>query len=212
MSNDSGKRPYELKRRAEAMEQTRRRIAEATLDLHATVGPARATISAIAEYAGVERTTVYRHFPDDLSLFRACVNHGLQIHPGPDPSAWAGTADPEERVRQGLGELYAYYGRTERLWFNVTRDLPGLPGLRQANAEAGVFEYFASITATLLQPWRARGRRRRLLRAALAHAVDFQTWHSLTRRQGLDDGEAIEVALAAARCLAGRSGNSRGGR
>lgn len=203
MSSESSKRSYVLRRRAEAMEETRRRIARATLDLHATVGPARATITAIAERAGVERATVYRHFPDDLSLFRACVSHGLDLYPGPDPSTWANIGDPEEQVRRGLGELYAFYGRHESLWFNVTRDLPQLPDLARANAEEGVFDYFASVVESLLKPWRPRGRRRRLLRAAIGHAVEFQTWHSLVRRQALDDADAIEVVVASLRCLAG---------
>lgn len=183
------------------MEQTRRRIAAAALDLHATVGPARTTVSAIAERAGVERSTVYRHFPDELSLFRACVTHGLQIHPGPDPSPWAGIADPEERLRTGLRELYGYYGRNESLWANVTRDLPLLPALQRANAEAGVFEWFAAIRGTLLDPWPVRGRRRELLRAAIGHATDFSTWYSLAKTQSLRDEDAVEVIVAMVRCL-----------
>jgi AcrR family transcriptional regulator len=183
------------------MERTRRRIAAAALDLHATVGPARTTVSAIAERAGVERATVYRHFPDELSLFRACVAHGLETRPGPDPGAWSAIADPEERLRRGLRELYGYYRRNESLWANVTRDLPLLPALQRANADAGVFEWFAAIRRTLLRPWPVRGRRRELLRAAIGHATDFSTWYSLAVRQGLRDEDAVEAVLAMVRCL-----------
>lgn len=195
------KRRYTLRRRAEAMEETRRRIALATLDLHATVGPARTTVSAIAERAGVERATVYRHFPDDLSLFRACVGHGLRLYPGPDPARWAAIEDPEERLRIGLGELYDFYRRNETLWFNVTRDLPDLPALWRANQELGVFDYFAALRDALFRGRRVRGRRARLVRAALGHAVDFRTWYSLVRGQGLDHQSAIEAMAAMIRCL-----------
>jgi AcrR family transcriptional regulator len=183
------------------MEQTRRRIAAAALELHASVGPARTTVSAVADRAGVERATVYRHFPDELSLFRACVTHGLEIRPGPDPSGWAGIANPQERLHTGLRELYGYYRRNEGLWANVTRDLPLLPALQQANAEAGVFEWFATIRETLLRPWPLRGRRRGLLRAAIGHAVEFSSWDSLARRQGLPDEDAVEAMVAMVRCL-----------
>lgn len=183
------------------MEQTRRRIAAAALDLHATVGPSRATVSAVADRAGVERATVYRHFPNELSLFRACVTHGLETRPGPDPSGWAAIRDPEERLRTGLTELYGYYRRNESLWANVTRDLPLLPALQQANAEAGVFDWFAMIRETLLGPWPVRGRRREFARAALGHATEFSSWYSLTMRQGLRDEDAVEAMVAMVRCL-----------
>jgi AcrR family transcriptional regulator len=192
------------------MAETRRRIALATLDLHATVGPARTTVSAIAERAGVERATVYRHFPDELSLFRACVGHGLQLYPGPDPSLWAAIEDPEERLRTGLGELYRFYRRNESLWFNVHRDLPDLPAMWRANQELGVFDYFAALRDALFRGRNVRGRRAELVRAALGHAIDFRTWHSLVRVHGLDDEGAIDAMAAMIRCLA-PSGRVRSG-
>ncbi len=82
-------RKYELKERARRQAQTRQRIVEAAVDLHTTVGPARTTISAIAERAGVERHTVYAHFPDDRALFRACSEHWTARHPLPDLEALA---------------------------------------------------------------------------------------------------------------------------
>src|SRR3954454_19384323 len=91
-------RKYELKERARRQDETRRRITEATVELHRTVGAARTTISAIAEKAGVERLTVYRHFPDEGSLFDACSAHWIEANPLPDPAAWAAIADPDERL------------------------------------------------------------------------------------------------------------------
>lgn len=198
------KRRYELKKRAEAMEENRRRIAKAMFELHGIVGPARTTISAVAERAGVERATVYRHFPDLLSLFRACVGHGWTTYPGPDPASWLAVTDPAERLRGGLTDLYAYFRKLEGVWSNVLRDMPELPALYQANLEAGVFDYFASVNDVLAKGWRARGRRRNLVQAVVAHATEFHTWQSLTRL-GLSDAEAVDVMVKMVRCVASSS-------
>ena len=96
------KRPYRMKRRAELEEQTRRRITESTVALHEELGPARTSISAVAERAGVRRSTVYRHFPDDETLFAACSSHWRAANPPPDPSAWAAIEDPGERTETAL--------------------------------------------------------------------------------------------------------------
>src|SRR5215831_10893429 len=98
------KRPYRMKRRAELEEQTRTRITESAVALHEELGPARTSISAIAERAGVRRSTVYRHFPDDDSLFAACSSHWRAANPPPDLGAWAAIADPAERTRTALAE------------------------------------------------------------------------------------------------------------
>src|SRR6266851_6093020 len=103
-------RKYELKQRAQSQAETRQRIVEATVELHDSLGPARTTISAIAERAGVQRLTVYRHFPDDRSLFRACSGHWAARNPKPDPSSWAAVDDPEARLRLALAEIYAFFG------------------------------------------------------------------------------------------------------
>lgn len=199
-------RPYRLRQRAEAMEDTRRRIAKATFELHGLIGPAKTTIAGIAERAGVERATVYRHFPDDLALFRGCVGHGVSAHPFPDPAAWRSIDDPEERLRAGLTDLYAYYRETEFIWPNVLRDMPSMPTFQQANAEAGVFAYFDEVRSVLFEGWRITGRNRpsraAVVRAAVGHATEFQTWQSLVRGQRLDDRQAVEAMTAMVRCLA----------
>src|SRR5262245_50513563 len=99
-------RKYDLKRRAEQQMETRRRIVEATIELHTTVGPARTSIQAIAERAGVERPTVYRHFPTTEALYTACSTQHWEEHPSPDPTPWSSIANPAERMQKGLGELY----------------------------------------------------------------------------------------------------------
>src|SRR4028118_2284302 len=113
---------YNLKKRAERQEETRLRIARATLELHETVGPALTTRSAIAERAGVTRPTVYSHFPDDLSLGKACSSLDLSENPLPDPGPWQEISDPEERLRSALTDLYSYFRRRGQLWANVLRD------------------------------------------------------------------------------------------
>src|SRR4051794_30065455 len=115
-------RKYELRKRAERQEETRRRIVEAAVDLHGTIGPARTTVSAIAERAGVQRHTYYRHFPDDRTLGLACSGLYAERNPMPDPEPWRGIPDPEKRLRRGLEELYAYFERNEPMLSNVTRD------------------------------------------------------------------------------------------
>ena len=190
---------YELKRRAERMEETRRRIAKATAELHGILGPARTTISAIAERAGVDRVTVYRHFPDDLSLYRACLHHLKAEHPWPDPDPWRAIRDPRERMRVALREVHAYYQALEPVWEKGLPDLPRLPALQEADAP--MFEHWATFPEVLDRGWSARGGRRARLRAFLGHALDFTTWQSLVRTQGLDDEAAVDLLVDLAGCL-----------
>lgn len=199
------KRPYRLKERAEAQERTRRRITEATVELHGSIGPARTTISAVADRAGVQRTTVYRHFPDEESLFVACSAHWLAANPPPDLEGWAAIAEPEERLRTALEQLYGYYRRTEPMVANLVRDEGAVPAMSRQMARRR--EYLAAAHELLVRGRGLRGRRRRLVRGAAGHAMDFSTWRSLTRGQGLDDGEAVELmtALVARADKAGRT-------
>jgi AcrR family transcriptional regulator len=123
MSRESTtKRKYELKQRAEEMAKTHRRITEAAIDLHGSLGPARTTLSAVAKHAGVERRTLYRHFPSEADLFAACSAHYFTANPWPDLGSWRAIQDPHRRLEQALDELYAYYERTEPMFSNVLRD------------------------------------------------------------------------------------------
>src|SRR6185437_13821280 len=128
------KRPYRMKRRAELEAQTRLRITQSAVALHGTLGPARTSISAIAEHAGVRRSTVYRHFPDEAALFAACSSHWLAANPPPDLSRWQAVEDPDERLLTALEELYAHYRRTERMRENVLRDEDSVPSVRKSLA------------------------------------------------------------------------------
>lgn len=194
-------RPYRLRRRAERMAETRRRIAHAAVELHASVGPRATTIAAIARGAGVERRTVYQHFPDEPALFRACVSHGIALWPLPEPSRWRSVRDRQRRLRLALDEVYAYYERTEPMWTNVTRDFPLLPALVEANA--AVFARWAQMRRVLVAGRGLRGRRRHLVEALVGHFLAFQTWRSLARDEGLARPEVIEIAAKAIRVVSG---------
>jgi AcrR family transcriptional regulator len=185
------KRSYQKKRRAELEADTRRRITETAVELHGTVGPARTSISAIAERAGVRRSTVYRHFPDEAALFDACSSHWAAANPVPDMTPWASIEDPDERLRTALDELYAYYGRTERMMDNLHRDEHSVPLI--AEHFKSFHGYVAAAGDLMMRGRSARGRRRTEIRAAVGHALAYTTWRSLVREQGLDDSGAISL-------------------
>jgi AcrR family transcriptional regulator len=181
-------RKYELKERARRQAQTRQRIVEAAVGLHTSVGPARTTISAIAQGAGVERHTVYAHFPDDRALYRACSEHWGAAHPLPDLETLAAIEDPELRLRRSLGELYAWYESVEADLALFARDA-FVPANAEVLAEtAGRFTAFANDVS---RGWP----RRKSVRAAIGHALDFETWRSLVRRQGLSRTQAVDAML-----------------
>jgi AcrR family transcriptional regulator len=204
---------YELKKRAERQEGTRLRIARATLELHEIVGPALTTRSAIAERAGVTRPTVYSHFPDELSLGKACSSLELSDNPLPDPEPWQEIADPEERMRAALGELYAYFRRRERLWANILRDqeMPLTnddPEALEADAEImePIFVHWERMKQTLAAGWGESEEPPGLLLSAIGLALDFQAWRAMVRTQDLSDEQAIELMVGMVRCAAGVAG------
>jgi AcrR family transcriptional regulator len=187
------KRKYELKKRAEQMGETRLRITEAAIELHGTVGPSRTTLSAVAERAGVERRTLYRHFPNEAALFEACSTHYFAANPWPDLDSWRAIRDPHERLEEALDELYAYYERTEPMFNNVLRDAEVVDFARDAMTP--LHAYLDEAAEILTVGRRARGRRRQLLRAAIRHALAFSTWHSLSAK-GVERADAVKLSSA----------------
>jgi AcrR family transcriptional regulator len=188
------KRPYRKTRRAELEDQTRRRITESAVALHEGLGPARTSISAVAERAGVRRSTVYRHFPDDEALFAACSSHWRAANPPPDPRAWAAIEDPGERTETALRELYEFYARTEAMYTSLLRDEPLVPIVHRLLGD--FYGYLRAIQDILMAGRGLRGRAARRTRAAIGHALAFPTWRSLTREQGLDDSDAVALMCA----------------
>jgi AcrR family transcriptional regulator len=184
------KRIYRMKRRAELEAETRLRITESAVALHGTLGPAQTSISAIAEHAGVRRSTVYRHFPDEAALFAACSAHWRIENPRPELDAWA-EVEPGDRLRGALEELYPYYRRTQRMLANLLRDEASMPTVRQMFAAYHV--YLDAAAVVLMRGRKLRGHTAKRVRAAIGHALAFSTWQSLTREQGLDDAQAAEL-------------------
>lgn len=185
------KRKYEKKQRAEAEAQTRLRITESAVELHGTIGPAQTTMSAVAEHAGVRRSTLYRHFPDEAALFGACSAHWAEANPPPDISRWAEVDDPGERFDLALAELYAFYRRTEGMLDKLLRDAPTVPVVDDL---MGAFRFFVDEAAKVLMRGRGlRGNGARRTRAAIGHALAFRTWQDLTEAQGLDDDRAADL-------------------
>ena len=205
-----GKRKYELKKRAAQVGETRQRITEATVELHRTVGPAATQISEIARRAGVQRVTVYAHFPDESALFAACSAHWRALHPAPDPGAWLACPDPGERLRLGLRELYAWYRETEPMTANILRDVQLVPAIRPF-VEDGFGGYLESVCQLLGEPFRSglRGCRRARVDAGLRAAVDFHLWRLLSP---LGDSEAAELGAGLVELAASVSGASRSNR
>lgn len=182
-------RRYEQRKRAERQAETRRRIVEAAVGLHTSVGPSRTSIAAIAERAGVQRHTVYAHFPDERTLYDACTRHWTETHPFPEVEAWASVAEPVKRLRRALNDVYAWYERVEPDLALFMRDVSLVPAYAfRIEERAASLAAAADILAHDLP-------RRRVVRAAVGHALDFETWRSLLRRQGLTRSQAIEVMV-----------------
>lgn len=200
------KRKYELKKRAEHVAQTRLRITEAAIELHGTVGPSRTTLSAVAQRAGVERRTLYRHFASEAELFEACSTHYFTAHPWPDLGHWRAIRDPHQRLELALDELYDYYERTEPMFTNVLRDAELVDFAR--DAVAPLETYLEEAAETLIAGRQARGRRRQLLRGALGHALAFSTWRSLSAN-GIARSDAAELSAALVEAAAVNSTDRR---
>jgi len=200
------KRPYRKRYRAESEAQTRQRITEAAVELHGSVGPARTTISAVADRAGVQRGTVYRHFPTEEDLFAACSSHWRAQHPLPDLSAWATIADPTERLCAALRETYAWFARGEAMLEKTTRDaalVPAMEGPRDA-----MLAWFEAAGEVVARGRPERGAQRRRVRAAIGHALSFETWRSLVRAQRLSEAEAVALMAGLAESVGRPPGRS----
>ena len=196
MTTETPKRRYEKRARAAQEQETRLRIIEAAIGLHGTVGPARTTVSAVAERAGVRRATVYRHFPDERSLFLGCSGTFGERNPLPDPATWASIPDPGERLAAALDAIYAWYERVEPMLSALMRDIDAVPMVKELQARR--FAYLESIEDGLAPGWGARGKAAKRLRATIGLALDFLAWRTLHER-GLSRADAIDVMSAAVR-------------
>jgi AcrR family transcriptional regulator len=193
------RRQYRQTSRARKAEETRLRIVEATIALHREQGAAATSISAIAERAGVQRLTVYRHFPTQQDVLNACTGLWGERNPPPDPAEWSNLSDPVQRTRWARTLIYAYYGKSADMLRSAYRDLYRMPELK---APMGRIQgYFDAVRDDLLKAWAPPQSLRRRLKAALGHALHFPTWDSL-RARGLKGDEPVDVMLQWVRCLA----------
>ena len=189
----SGKRSYRMRKRALSQEETRLRIVEATMQLHEEVGPRATTISAIAERAGVQRLTVYRHFPDEAAVFRACTSHWLELNPPPDPRSWESVEDPWKKLPAALSAFYDYYAATEDMWTASFRDLDAVEALQEPMAEfAGFVTGVANDLAVSLRAGKSKAGR---VAVTVGHALAFPTWKDLEAR-GLENRGKVELAMS----------------
>ena len=191
--------PYRLDRRADRMTETRLRIIQAAVKLHAQVGPLATTVAAIAERAGVGRPTVYAHFPDEQTLFAACTEHYFGLHPPPDAAAWIREPDPHRRLVAGLNELYGYWADIEPMASAVLRDHRAAP----ARVGQGFVDFMAGCRDRLAEGWPVPDAEGRRVRAAIGHAVHFETWRSLVGDEQLSRGEAVSVVVGMVIATAG---------
>jgi len=191
------RRVYRKTKRADHEMETAARIVDATETLHGTLGPARTTVSAIAETAGVTRATVYRHFPDDESLFFACSNQWMARQRLPDPEAWCRHTNPTLRLRAGLADIYRYYRDGGQMIALIHRDVEVVPPPVVARRRAAERRWLDA----LLQPW--PGRHNSTVRAAVSHAAAFTTWQSLCPTQGLSNRAAVNLMVAMVTIVSG---------
>lgn len=188
-NRSSKQRTYRKAKRAEDEQRTRARIVDAAEALHAEVGPADTTISAIADRAGVTRATVYRHFPDDESLFLACSGQWLSRQVLPDPDRWQ-YDDPFVVLRSGLTDIYRYFRAGEPMLTSVLRDPAAVPARVVEGRLAQERAWRERLTRGL------PGRRRKTVQAAVAHAASFSTWRSLCMDLGLSNASAVDLMVA----------------
>jgi AcrR family transcriptional regulator len=186
-------RTYTLKRRAQQQAETRRRIIEAAVGLHGSVGPALTTVSMVAERAGVQRHTLYAHFPDERSLLMACSGHVQERDPPPDARPWQEIEDGHERLCAGLAAIYAWYGRNAELLACVLRDAE-YHSLTQEIAAVRFGPFMSAYHDVLGAALRKKQR------AMLGLALSFYTWRTLVREQGLRADEAVETMVQAINC------------
>lgn len=188
-------RNYTLKKRAEQQAETRKRIVEAAVELHSSVGPAATTFSMVAERAGVQRHTLYAHFPDERSLFTACSGMVYERDPLPDATPWRDLADRRQRLATGLGAVYDWFERNASLMSCIMRDREHHALVKEINSQR-VAPVVATWRETLGEGLDARQR-------ALLHlALSFFTWRSLVREAGLAPAEAVEAMVQAIDCVA----------
>ena len=184
-------RKYVMSKRQEKVDETRRRIAQATFELHSTIGPAFTTMAMIAEKSGLPRQTILRNFTSRLELFRGCIGFGLEQDPPPDTAAWGSVPAGTARLRVGLTELYRWFEDVEPVTTNVVRDIAAVP----AEALRPLAEFEARAHAVLCRDWNTP-----LVPALVSLAIDFVNWKKLRREHHMQSGAIVDFWVRLADC------------
>ncbi len=192
-------RKYKMKARANAVADTRRRIAEATLELHAEQGVAATSWEQIAQRAGVGVGTVYRHFRDLDELLPACGELTFEKLALPGPETFDGARDRAERLARLTEALFALYARGAAELRNIREESELHPVLRQARTDVDR-ALLALVKAAVPDVPESVP----LVRAL----TDLGTWQSL-QRSGVSDpaGRIAGTLERAVADLVGRSEN-----
>lgn len=183
------KRDYRLGKRAGKLEETRRRIVEAAVDLHIAIGPARTTITQIAERAKVQRHTFYAHFPDERSLFLACSGLAMERSPLPNFKQLQAISPGRARVAAGLDALYDWFERNSELASSVLRDAEH-HALTREMVDLHMTPVFREAGELLGEGLAERAR------ALLGVALDFNCWRSLGMHSPAEAAELMADAVA----------------
>ena len=186
------KRRYVLRARGDQVAETRARIVEAIMGLHGEIGPRNTTVSAIADRAGVERLTVYRHFKGEAEMFTACSERYLELNPPPDPTAWAVERDPMRRAQRGLADLYAFFSRTAPMFAKIYLDVDEYPSLKTIMDQFDA--HLRHLADELASAW-PRDKSTRKRQTILRHAARLATWQSF-EAEGVDNQEKINFMIA----------------
>lgn len=192
-------RPYRMRRRLASVEETKRRITAAAFELHATIGPTRTTISAIADRADVQRHTVYSHFPDIDALYEACTEHGIRVTQMPEPERWTAIRDPQSRLETALRDLFGWYRSNERMLRSVLYDVD--PTAPPATRPDPFDVRMAASFDVLLADWSMVAGSAPIVQAVLGHALQFETWRSLTS-SGMTDADTVDLLVSIVRAVA----------
>jgi len=186
------KRRYEQKKRAEGQDRTRARIVEAIVALHEEVGPAATTVSAIADRAGVQRLTVYRHFPDEAAQYAACSAHWIGQHPLPDPTLWRTQTGWQARTRAALAAIYSWYRRNTPMLASIFHDASGPRATAEMLAPIENFQrFYAAVEQDVLEGCPFANSK--AFRMTLSHVLAFATWHGLAK--DATDEELVALAM-----------------
>ena len=187
-------RRYSTVRRAAMAQETRQRIVDAALALHAERGILGTKPAQIAARAEVALTTFYKHFPALGSLVRACTTRGRELIPAPDSAIVSALPPvPAVRIERMTRTLFEYYEAREP-WLYVGRTeerlVPELQPVLQAQRAVRDAFVHAALEGT--------GASREAVAVATA-LVDFWAWRTLRREVGLSQEQASNAVIATVR-------------